>query len=115
MSQSICCVLDIVEAEPELEPEPEPEANAPWSSLLTKLELSSDESLAEAGRIEEDEAITRLRVAVLDAEQDEARVAAMTELLAKKDEEKEAALAKLAAEKDAELAALRAQLSAQAD
>ena len=98
--------------EPEPEPEPEPETNPPWSSLLAKLQLTDDECLAEVGKTEDDET-RRLRIAILDAEQEEDKMVAAGELIAQRDAEKaakEAALAEVTA-KDAEIAQLRAQLS----
>ena len=97
------------EPEPEPEPvperEPEPEPNAPWSSLLSQLGLSADESLADVGKTEDDET-RRLRIAILDAEQEEDKMAAATELIAQRD----AALA-LAAAKDVEIEQLKEQLA----
>ena len=55
----------------------------------------------------------QLRVDILEAEQDEAKLLAFSRLVRKKDAEKEAALASMArqaAEKDAVIAALQSQL-----
>ena len=94
--------------------EPEPEPNEPWTSLLGKLGLSGDENLAEVGKTE-DEAALQLRVAILDAEQEDARMAAVDSLVAhkeaKKDERHEAIVAALTAAKDAEIEQLKAQLA----
>ena len=86
------------ELEPEPEPEPEPETNPPWSALLSKLGLCADERLAEVGKTEDDET-RRLRIAILDAEQEEDKMAAADQLIAQ-----------LAA-KDAEIEQLKAQLA----
>ena len=80
--------------------------------------MAADPELTEAGKTEDDESL-KLRVQILEAEQDQERIDALVQLLARKaaemTEEKEAALAALAAEKDkekqAELAALRAELT----
>eukprot|EP01045_Picozoa_sp_COSAG04_P014778 COSAG04_NODE_1124_length_8149_cov_4.403700_5_plen_239_part_00 len=109
------------EPEPEPEPEAEPETNAPWSALLSQLDLSDDERLAEVGKTEDDET-RRLRIAILDAEQEEDKMAAAAELIAQRDAEKaakEAALAELktaatgelTAQRDAEKAAKEAALA----
>ena len=94
------------EPEPEPEPELEPEPNAPWSALLSQLGLSADESLAEAGKTEDDET-RQLRISALDAEQDEDKMAVVSKLIAQRDAEKAAKEAALA-----ELAELRSQLAA---
>ena len=91
--------------------------------MLSQLELSDDESLAEVGKTEDDET-RRLRIAILDAEREEDKMAAAGELIAQRDAiiaqldaEKEVALAEATAKdaevtaKDAEIAQLRAQLS----
>eukprot|EP01045_Picozoa_sp_COSAG04_P047252 COSAG04_NODE_17541_length_466_cov_1.038147_1_plen_71_part_01 len=62
----------------------DPRPNAPWSALLSQLELSDDESLAEVGKTEDDET-RRLRIAILDAEQEEDKMAAAGELIAQRD------------------------------
>ena len=59
------------------------------------------------GGVTQDDETRRLRVAILDAEQEEAKVAAVDSLIAKKDEEKDAAVAA----KDAEIEQLKAQLA----
>ena len=94
------------EPKPEPESEPEAEANAPWSALLSQLGLSADDSLAEAGKTEDDET-RQLRIAALDAEQDEDKMAVVSKLIAQRDAEKAAKEAALA-----ELAELRSQMAA---
>ena len=79
--------------------------------LLSKLELGDDASLAEVGKTE-DEAALQLRVAILDAEQEDVRMAAVDSLVAHKEH---AAVAAVMAEKEAalaEVARLKAELPA---
>ena len=106
---------DEPKTEPELEPEPEPEPEPnPWLELLTSLDLAADSELTEAGKTEDDESL-KLRVRILEAEQDQERIDALVQLLAKrdavKDAEKAVALAQLAQQKDAVLAAKNAELA----
>ena len=72
---------------------------------MSQLDLSDDECLAKVGNTEDDET-RRLRIAILDAEQEEDKMAAATELIAQRDE----ALA-LAAAKDVEIEQLKAKLA----
>ena len=98
------------EPEPQMEPEPEPELEpGPWLELLAALDLADDTTLADAGKTEDDETL-QLRVDILEAEEDGAKMAAFNRLVRKTDEELAAKDAALAA-KDVELAELRARLA----
>eukprot|EP01045_Picozoa_sp_COSAG04_P047500 COSAG04_NODE_17755_length_459_cov_2.158333_1_plen_77_part_10 len=66
--------------------------------------LGDDESLAEVGKQAQDDETRRLRVAILDAEQEEAKITAVDSLIARKDEQHEAVVAVLTAENHAALA-----------
>ena len=73
-----------------------------------QLRLGGDERLAEVGKQAQDDETRRLRVAILYAEQEEAKIAAVDSLIAKKDEEKDA----LAQQKDKELSELKDRMAA---
>eukprot|EP01045_Picozoa_sp_COSAG04_P020261 COSAG04_NODE_2054_length_4901_cov_1.544565_4_plen_145_part_00 len=72
--------------------------------------LTNDPELAEAGKTEDGETL-QLRVDILEAEQDEAKLVAFDRLVHKKDEEKGEALARQAAENDTTLAEKDAEIA----